>query len=177
MSTKNYHSRTSWGCSSPCWRSSPTLRILLQRQSDQRRHGHLELHGGEVVARIFAGVVNWLGQLFSDAAGSSGAQGRGSDIPIPFFSLLQFVNIGDFGQHRQTCAQVAVRVSERGYDLRHGIAPSIQVLITDLLTRMTWVIKQRYVHKRAWSDCCLLPASPNCDGCCRSAMARCALLT
>lgn len=112
-----------------------------------------ELRGGNFVAKLFAGFVNWLGHLVSDMAGSSGASGRGSGIPIPFYALLQFIEVGEFGQHRQTFAKVAVQVFEQGYDLRHGMALSIPVIVTELLTRMSWVLKQRFVHKRDWKDC------------------------
>lgn len=119
-----------------------------------------ELQGGNFVAKLFSGFVNWLGHLVSDVAGSSGAAGRGSGIPIPFFSLLQFIDVGEFGQHRQSFAKVAVQVFEQGYDLRHGIALSIPVLVTELLTRVSWTLKQRLVHKRTWSGCFPFPASP-----------------
>jgi len=115
-----------------------------------------ELRGSNFVAKVFAGFVNWLGHLFSDMAGSSGTEssgGRGSGIPIPFYSLLQFINVGEFGQHRQTFATVAVRVFEQGYDMRHGIALSIPVLVTELLTRIMWSAKQAYYHDRPLSQC------------------------
>lgn len=112
-----------------------------------------ELQGSTVIAKVFSGFVNWVGHLFSDMAGSSGAQGRGSGIPIPFYSLLQFVNIGEFGQHRQTFAKIAVQVFEQGYDMRHGIAMAIPVLVTELLIRIMWVCKQRFYHKADWAKC------------------------
>ena len=112
-----------------------------------------ELKGSNFVAKIFSGFVNWLGHLFSDVAGSSGAQGRGSGIPIPFYSLLQFINVGEFGQYRQTFATVAVQVFEKGYDFRHGMALAIPVLVTELLTRITWVVKQKFYHERPWKEC------------------------
>jgi hypothetical protein len=121
-----------------------------------------ELKGSNFVAKVFAGFVNWLGHLFSDMAGSSGTEssgGRGSGIPIPFYSLLQFINVGEFGQHRQTFATVAVRVFEQGYDMRHGIALSIPVLVTELLTRVMWSVKQAYYHDRPLSRC--IPAGAN----------------
>lgn len=118
-----------------------------------------ELKGGNFIAKIFAGFVNWLGHLFSDVAGSSGAASRGSGIPIPFYSLLQFINVGEFGQHRQTFAKIAVQVFEKGYDFRHGLALAIPVLITELLTRMMWVAKQRCYHKKAWGEC--IPTANN----------------
>ncbi|HCR3979522.1 TPA: hypothetical protein OOF30_003456 [Citrobacter koseri] len=118
-----------------------------------------ELKGNNFVSKVFSGFVNWLGHLFSDAAGSSGASGRGSGIPIPFFSLLQFADFGEFGQHRQSFATVAVQVFEKGYDLRHGLAMAIPVLITELLVRLTWSVKQRFYHKKTWSAC--VPSASN----------------
>ncbi|MGM8936679.1 hypothetical protein ACS8E9_17670 [Pseudomonas neustonica] len=118
-----------------------------------------ELKGSNMIAKIFSGFVNWLGHLFSDVAGSSGAQGRGSGIPIPFFSLLQFASVGSFGMDKKSFATIAVDVFQKGYDLRHGMAMAIPVLITELLTRITWVIKQRFYHKQLWSDC--MPSANN----------------
>lgn len=118
-----------------------------------------ELKGSNVVSKIFSGFANWLGHLFSDVAGSSGAIGRGSGIPIPFFSLLQFVNVGEFGQHKQTFAKISVQVFEQGYDLRHGMALAIPVMVTELLTRIMWVIKQRFYHQRPWDEC--IPTANN----------------
>jgi len=112
-----------------------------------------ELKGSNLITKLFSGVVNWLGHLFSDVAGSSGAKGRGSGIPVPFFSLLQFVNVGEFGQHRQPFSKIAVQVFEQGYEFRHGIAMAIPVLVTEMLTRVTWALKQKFYHERTWSDC------------------------
>nr|WP_321513354.1 hypothetical protein [uncultured Pseudodesulfovibrio sp.] len=118
-----------------------------------------ELQGTNLVSKVFAGFTNWLGHLFSDVAGSSGAQGRGSGIPIPFFSLLQFVNVGEFGQYRQSFATVCVQVFEQGYDFRHGLAMAIPVLISELLTRIMWTFKQRVYHDAPWKEC--IPSANN----------------
>lgn len=117
-----------------------------------------ELRGSNLAAKIFCGFCNWLGHLFSDMAGSSGTRGnatggRGAGIPIPFYSLLQFVDVGEFDQHKHTFATVAVKVFENGYDLRHGMAMAIPVLVTELLTRIMWVVKQRFYHEKFWSEC------------------------
>jgi len=120
---------------------------------------NFELAGSNFVSKVFSGFVNWLGHLVSDAAGSSGAIERGSGIPIPFYALLQFVNAGGFGQHRQTFAQVAVQVFEKGYDLRHGLALAIPVLITELISRFAWVFKRRAVDGLDWSEC--VPSANN----------------
>lgn len=112
-----------------------------------------ELRGGTLPAKLFSGFANWLGHLFSDMAGSSGAAGRGSGIPIPFYSLLQFINVGEFGQHKQTFATIAVRVFEQGYDMRHGIAMTIPVCAVELFTRLAWTCKARFYHQRPWNEC------------------------
>lgn len=112
-----------------------------------------ELKGGNFIAKVFSGFANWLGHLFSDMAGSSGASGRGAGIPIPFYNLLLLFDVGEFGKHKQSFATIATQVFEKGYDLRHGIALAIPVLITELLTRLMWVSKQRFYHKKPWREC------------------------
>ncbi|MGE4339716.1 MAG: hypothetical protein AB7E55_27695 [Pigmentiphaga sp.] len=118
-----------------------------------------ELNGSTFISKVFAGFVNWLGHLVSDMAGSSGAKGRGAGIPIPFFSLLQFIDVGEFGQHRQSFAKVAVQVFEQGYDFRHGTALAIPVMVTELLTRVMWTFKRRFHHGLPWGEC--LPSANN----------------
>lgn len=118
-----------------------------------------ELKGGNFIAKVFSGFANWLGHLFSDMAGSSGASGRGAGIPIPFYNLLLLLDVGEFGQHKQSFATIATQVFEKGYDLRHGIALAIPVLITELLTRLMWASKQRFYHKKPWKEC--IPSASN----------------
>ena len=55
-----------------------------------------ELQGGNFIAKIFCGFCNWLGHLMSDWVGSSGAIGRGSGIPIPFYELFLLFDFGQF---------------------------------------------------------------------------------
>lgn len=118
-----------------------------------------ELKGGNFIAKVFSGFANWLGHLFSDMAGSSGASGRGAGIPIPFYNLLLLLDVGDFGQNKQSFATIATQVFEKGYDFRHGIALAIPVLITELFTRLMWASKQRFYHKQPWKAC--IPSASN----------------
>lgn len=118
-----------------------------------------QLTGHSFVAKVFSGIVNWFGHLVSDCAGSSGGRGnrgsgeRGSGIPIPFYGLLQYINVGEFGQHRDTFAKVAVKVFESGYDMRHGLALSVPVLVAELLTRFMWTIRHWLIEGRPWQEC------------------------
>ncbi|EGQ9329031.1 hypothetical protein F6E22_15845 [Vibrio vulnificus] len=120
---------------------------------------NFELQGSNFASKLYCGFTNWLGHLFSDVAGSSGAITRGSGIPIPFFSLLQFIDIGEFGEHKQSFATVAVQVFEKGYDFRHGLTMAIPVLFTELMTRLMWTFKRRFYHKLDWSQC--IPSTSN----------------
>ncbi|MCX8875264.1 hypothetical protein NOK74_23970 [Vibrio parahaemolyticus] len=130
-----------------------------------------ELVGHNFVAKIFAGVANWFGHIMSDVSGSSGIDrkqadyGRGSGVPVPFYNLTQLMNFGAFevktgnvkkGKeviNKQTLAIVFSKVFEQGYDLRHGAAMAIPVLISELLTRLSWAVKQHVLHDKSWEEC------------------------
>lgn len=119
----------------------------------------LELQGNTLPAKIFSGFVNWLFHCLSDVAGSSGNRGQsdgpGTGLPIPFTEFFQFCNFGKFKNEKgqnQTIATVMVRVYEEGYDLRHGVATSVPVLINDLLLRAVFIIKQHFYDNVSWSD-------------------------
>ena len=121
-----------------------------------------ELQGGNFIAKIFCGFCNWLGPLMSDWVGSTGATGRGSGIPIPFYELFLLF---DFGQFRYkpndkkkkevllSFAEVCTVVFQKGYDLRHGITMAIPVLITELLIRVMYTLKARFYHEKDWKEC------------------------
>lgn len=114
-----------------------------------------ELQGSNFVSKLFCGFVNWVGHLMSDIAGSSGANGRGSGIPIPFYELLQTLNFGsfDYKGEKKHLADIAVKVFEKGYDLRFGVVQSIPVLMVELFIRIFCIIRHRYQYKRDWKDC------------------------
>ena len=118
-----------------------------------------ELEGNTMPAKIFSGFVNWLRHCISDVAGSSGNRtpdgGVGSGLPIPFTEFFQFCNFGAFKNEKgqnQTFATVMVKVYEEGYDLRHGVATSVPVLINELLIRAVFMIKQHFYNKVEWAD-------------------------
>ncbi|EAI9959946.1 hypothetical protein C5441_01290 [Campylobacter coli] len=117
-----------------------------------------KLQGENFIAKIFCGFANWFGHLASDWTGSSGSQGRGSGIPIPFYNLFLMCDFGSFGQHKQTFAQIATQIFEKGYDFRHGMTMAIPVVITELLIRFMYVMKARFYHNKDWKECI-----PNAD--------------
>ena len=114
-----------------------------------------ELQGSNFISNLFCGVANWFGHIISDMAGSSGATGRGSGVPIPFYELFQLCNFGKFqiGKDRQDLATLATRVFQEGYDLRFGVAMAIPVVLSELLVRLIWAFKRKFYHKLPMRDC------------------------
>ncbi len=117
-----------------------------------------ELQGGNFIAKIFCGIVNWLGHIMSDIAGSSGSRGnlgRGSGVVIPFYELFGLCKFGKFSveKDRQDLAVIATRAFQAGYDLRFGIATAIPVMITDLLIRLLWALRRYFQKGMPIKDC------------------------
>ncbi len=114
-----------------------------------------ELQGNNFIAKVFCGFANWFGHIMSDWSGSnsSAAKGnRGSGVPIPFYNLLQMIDFGEFGEHKQTFATITSKVFEDGYDFRHGMAMAVPVLTTELLTRFMYTMKAHFYHKKDWKE-------------------------
>jgi len=117
-----------------------------------------ELQGSNLISKLFCGVANWFGHIISDMAGSSGGRGsgvRGSGVGIPFFELFQFCTIGSFqvGKDRQDLATIATRAFQEGYDMRHGAAMAIPVMLTELIIRLLWGVKRYFYHKVPLKQC------------------------
>lgn len=121
-----------------------------------------ELQGGNFIAKIFCGAANWFGHIMSDIAGSSGSrgnEGRGTGIVIPFYELFQFCKFGKFtvGKDKQDLAIIAQRAFEEGYDFRTGVTMTIPVVITDMLIRLIWSLRQHFQFEKPIKDC--IPSS------------------
>jgi len=118
-----------------------------------------ELIGGNFISKIFCGFVNWFGHLMSDIAGSSDAKGRGTGIVAPFYELLELCkfNNSDYGD----LATIATKAFEQGYDARFALTTSIPVLISDLLTRFIWGLRNYFQYKRPIKEC--IPTEEHSD--------------
>lgn len=117
-----------------------------------------ELHGYNFIAKVFCGIVNWLGHLMSDVAGSSGSRGnagRGAGLVMPFYELFGLCKFGEFNirKDRQDLATVATRAFQEGYDLRFGLAMAIPVIITDLSIRLIWSLRRYFQYKKPLNEC------------------------
>lgn len=122
------------------------------------------MQGTDFVSMLFCGFVNWIGHLVSDLVGASstrkiGKSGRGSGIPIPFYELFLFCDFGDIDGN--TFSEVMISVFEKGYDLRFGITTAIPVILSELMIKVIWVIRQKFIRKKTWNEC--LPTSKHAD--------------
>ncbi len=122
-----------------------------------------ELQGGNVIAKIFCGVVNWFAHIMSDIAGGSGAHKRGTGIVAPFYELFGFCKFGKFNTKGgiKDLSEVAKSAFVQGYDARFAATMSIPVVITDLLIRLIWSLRQCFQYKKPIKEC--LPTQKHDD--------------
>lgn len=106
------------------------------------------LEGEALVIRILEAMKRQLGHLASDVATPSG-------LPAPLMPLLLFLQFGKIGNHEHTIAEVARAMYGKGYDFRHFMASSIPVMITEVMIRLGYFIRQIQVGKT------LIEAIPN----------------
>lgn len=113
------------------------------------------LQGSDLKSMLFCGFVNWVGHLISDLVGSSstrqpGKTGRGAGIPIPFYELFLACDFGDLDGN--TFAETMIKVFEEGYDFRFGVTMAIPVVLEELMIRVIWTIRQKFLRKKSWSE-------------------------
>lgn len=138
--------------------------IRLYPIKDARNNKIVYMQGTRFESKIFCGICNWLGHLASDLSGSSstrraGKTGRGAGIPMPFYELFLMMDFGNFDG--RSFAEIAVKVFEEGYDLRHGGAMAIPVMITELSIKLIWAMKRHFYLKKDWRDC--IPSQKHSD--------------
>jgi len=110
-------------------------------------------YGSDNPSKLYCGFINWIGHLISDLSGSSstrgpGKNGRGMGLAMPFYSLIEACDWGNFNS--DTFAEMMTKVYEEGYDFRFGIATAIPVVINELLVRATWTIKNKFIDGKDW---------------------------
>ncbi|WP_251496699.1 hypothetical protein [Otoolea muris] len=138
--------------------------IRLIPVKDARGNKTAYMQGTTFSSKLFCGICNWLGHLASDLCGSSstrreGKTGRGAGLPIPFYNLLLLMNFGNFDG--ASFAELAVKVFEEGYDLRHGAAMAVPVMVEECSIKLIWALKRRFYAGKDWSEC--IPSSKHAD--------------
>lgn len=113
------------------------------------------MQGTDLPSMLFCGFVNWIGHLLSDLVGSSstrreGKTGRGAGIPMPFYELFLMCDFGNIDG--KTLSETMIAVYEEGYDARFGATMAIPVLLNELMIKIIWMIRQKFIRKKRWRD-------------------------
>lgn len=113
------------------------------------------MQGTSLTSMLFCGFVNWIGHLMSDFVGSSstrkiGKTGRGAGIPIPFYELFLACDFGNIDG--KTFSETMIRVYEEGYDARFAATMAIPVVMEELMIKVLWMVRQRFIRKKTWKE-------------------------
>lgn len=122
------------------------------------------MQGTNLVSMLFCGFVNWIGHLMSDLVGSSstrraGKTGRGAGIPMPFYELFLACDFGDIDG--KTFSETMISVFEEGYDARFGATMAIPVVMNEMMIKVIWMIRQKFIRKKTWRES--IPTTKHAD--------------
>lgn len=91
--------------------------------------------GESLVVRILEAMKIQLGHLASDIATPAG-------LPAPLMPLLSFLQFGKIGGHEHSIADVARAMYGKRYDFRHFMSASIPVMVSEIIVRLGYFIRQ-----------------------------------
>ncbi len=116
---------------------------------------HFELYGSNFITKLLCGVSNWIGHIMSDIAGCSKSHFRGTGIVIPFFEMFGLCKFGKFSTKDgiKDLAELAQTAYNQGYDSRFGLTMAIPVVITNIIIRLMWSIRQYVQYKKPLKEC------------------------
>ena len=109
---------------------------------------NFELQGNNIPSKIFCGIANWIGHLISDISGSSSSKGRGMGIPSPILAwsndviaIKRKLNI-PASEFDKSVNELALKLFEKGYDVRFQTAQAIPVFINEMVVRLFYSIRR-----------------------------------
>lgn len=104
--------------------------------------------GAETKSLIEA-IITVFGHFLSDV-GTKSKTGKILSVPAPLTPLLQLIQTGsiEYNGQKFTVADLSKRMYYDGYNFNHFIGMSIPVLLIEILTRLSFVIKETFFSKR-----------------------------
>ena len=109
---------------------------------------NFQLQGNNIPSKIFCGIANWIGHLISDISGSSSSKGRGMGIPSPILAwsndviaIKRKLNI-PASEFDKSVNELALKLFEKGYDVRFQTAQAIPVFINEVVVRLFYSIRR-----------------------------------
>lgn len=109
---------------------------------------------GNTLQQIIEATTTWFGHTMSDVSGSSGAKGRGAGLPMPFYSVTQKMQFGQFDVNGKdmNVAELSEWIYKQGLDSRAVTAQAIPVIVMHILIMLYWIFKSKYYHKKTWRE-------------------------
>lgn len=94
-------------------------------------------------------IVTVFGHFLSDV-GTKSKTGKILSVPAPLTPLLQLIQTGsiEYNGERFTVADLSKKMYGDGYNFNHFIGMSLPVLLIEILTRLSFVIKETFFMKR-----------------------------
>lgn len=89
--------------------------------------------------KLAEALLRHIGHLFSDVGTAQG-------LPAPFMTLLQGLNVGNFGEKHRTLGQVARWMYLNGYDLRHFLVSGITPATVEIILRGYLMLRHYSEH-------------------------------
>lgn len=112
-----------------------------------------ELKGNSIPSKLFCGFENWFGHLLSDMAGSSNSAKygkRGMGIPSPLWTWINGAiaikrSLGlNASELEKTINTIAIKIYQKGYDIRFETAKTIPVILNELLVRFIYSLRRLF---------------------------------
>ncbi len=88
---------------------------------------------------IISAIITWIGHLISDICTSMG-------LPVPGWGLLQFLQVGSFGEKQRNIAEISKWMYLNGYDVRHFLTMAIVPATVEMIVRGYWLLEKYYLN-------------------------------
>lgn len=112
-------------------------RLIIQAVSGAETQGFIE------------SIITVFGHFLSDV-GTKSKTGKILSVPAPFTPLLQLVQIGsiEYNGRSYTVADLSKKMYYDGYNFNHFIGMSLPVVMLEILTRLSFVLKENFFLKK-----------------------------
>lgn len=103
---------------------------------------------GAETKNIIEGIITVFGHFLSDV-GTRSDGGKILSVPAPLTPLLQLIKKGsiDYNGKKFTIADLSKKMYYDGYNFNHFVGMSLPVLLIEVLTRLSFVIKEIFFIK------------------------------
>lgn len=94
-------------------------------------------------------IITVFGHFLSDV-GTKSKTGKILSVPAPLTPLLQLIQVGslEYNGNKYTVADLSKKMYYDGYNFNHFIGMSVPVLLIEILTRLSFVIKEIFFSKK-----------------------------